>query len=307
MLTKLAYYIILLPISYLPHFVLYRIADVVYFFLTYVFRYRRAIITKNLKNSFPKLSDKAITGIRNDYYLHLSDLIVEIVKNFTISQKELDRCFTFENPELLNKLHAQGKSVIIMGGHYGNWERYAIASGSIGKHEQLAIYKPFTDRFFDKKMKIAREKYGMKMISMLMTKKYFLQNPQDPKCITFAMDQWTPNPQIAYWTKFLNQETSFFKAGEILAREFDWAVVYCSLEKVKRHRYHATYELISDDVRSQKDGAIIEAFVRKLEKTIEGNPANWLWSHRRWKRTKAEVFANVAPREIVKAKKYKRV
>ena len=290
MATKFAYYLFLLPISYLPNVVLYRIADLVFVVLTYIVRYRRAIITNNIQNSFPNKTAAEVNVIRRKFYHHLSDLIVETVKNFSISKNTLLKNFTFENVELLDGLYAEGKSVIIMGGHYGNWERYAIAGGDLTSLKEMAIFKPFKNKFFDNKMKVARERYGMQMISMLMTKKYFLKDPHIPKSITFAMDQWTPNPKGAFWTKFLNQDTSFFPAAEELAKAYDWAVVYIALDKVKRGHYHAHYELITKDPSSMADGEIMEAFVKKLEKTIVNHPPHWLWSHRRWKKTKEEVF-----------------
>jgi len=290
MITKLAYYLFLLPLSYLPQFVLYKFADLISLVLAHIVRYRYHTISKNLTSSFPEKSSKEIAQIRKNYYHHLSDLIVESIKNFSISKSELKANFTFENLELLESLYAKGKSIVIMGGHYGNWERYAIAVGEESSYKQMAIFKPFKNRFFDQKMKVAREQYGIQMISMLMTKKYFIKDPKELKCITFAMDQWTPNPKQAYWTRFLNQETSFFPAAENLAKEFDWAVVYCGLEKRKRGHYHATYELITDDPLSTSEGEIMEKFVNKLEASIQAYPPHWLWSHRRWKKSKQEVF-----------------
>ena len=290
MATKLAYYLFLLPISYLPNVILYRIADLLFVVLAYIVRYRRSIITNNIRNSFPEKNISEIKAIRRKYYLHLSDLVVEIVKNFSISKKTLLRNFTFENSELLEGLYQEGKSVIIMGGHYGNWERYAIAGGDLTSLKEMAIYKPFRNKFFDQKMKITRERYGMQMISMLMTKKYFLKDPDVPKSITFAMDQWTPSPKHAYWTKFLSQDTPFFPAAEMLAREYNWAVVYCRLDKIKRGHYHTHYELITKNASETAEGEIMQSFVEKLENTILEYPPHWLWSHRRWKKSKEEVF-----------------
>jgi len=283
MAIKILYYLILLPLSYLPHFVLYRIADFIYFLLAYVIKYREAVIDENLKNSFPKKSDKERTKIKKRYYLHLSDLLIESLKNLSISKRSLEKRFTFENLDLIDNVYDQGKSVITMGGHYGSWERFAIAVGDLTKHEQYGIYKPIKDKFINKQIKISRERFGMKMISMLMTKKYFIKTPEQLKSIIFGVDQWTSNPRIAHWSKFLNQDTTFFPAAENLAKQFDWAVVYCSLVKTKRGHYHATYELITMNPKEEKEGAIMENFVKKLEATIQNDPPYWLWSHRRWK------------------------
>ena len=291
MVLKIAYFLIFYPLSLLPHRVLYLISDIMCFVVQHIIAYRKAVIVRNLKNSFPNSSDQEIKEYTNKYYHHLCDLIVESIKNISISNEELLKRFSFTNLELLDELYAKKKSVVVMGGHYGNWERYALAISALSQHKQLAIYKPFKNKFLNQKIKQIRQRFGAQMISMMMTKKYFLKDPEILKCITFGLDQWTPSPKKAYWSTFLHQDTSFYQSAEILAKEYDWAVVYCGLDKYKRGHYRGTFEVLTDQAPDTDEGELTEAFIRRLEANIKQDPPYWLWSHRRWKKTKAEVFA----------------
>ncbi len=288
---KIAYFLIFYPVSLLPHRVLYFFSDIMSFVVQHIIGYRKEVVVKNLRSSFPEISDQKIKEYTNRYYHHLCDLIVESIKNISITNEELLKRFSFENVELLNELYESNKSIVMMGGHYGSWERYALAISICSQHKQLAIYKPFKNKFLNQKIKVIRERFGVQMISMMMTKKYFLKDPEDLKCITFGLDQWTPSPKKAYWSKFLQQDTSFYQSAEILAKEFDWAVVYCGLDKYKRGHYRGTFELLSDKAPTTSDGELTEAFIKRLEANIERDPPYWLWSHRRWKKTKEEVFS----------------
>jgi len=288
---KIAYFLLFYPLSLLPHRVLYLFSDMLCFLVQHIVCYRKGVIVNNLRKSFPQSSNEEIAKFKNRYYHHLCDLIVESIKNISISNEELLKRFSFENVELLNELFEKKKSVVVMGGHYGSWERYALAISICSQHKQLAIYKPFKNKFLNQKIKMIRERFGVQMISMMMTKKYFLKNPEELKCITFGLDQWTPSPRKAYWSTFLHQDTSFYQSAEILAKEFDWAVVYCGLDKYKRGHYKGTFELLTDNAPATKDGELTESFIRKLESNINQDPPYWLWSHRRWKKTKEEVFS----------------
>ena len=55
------------------------------------------------------------------------------------------------------------------------------------------------------------------------------------------------------------------------------------IERIKRGQYSITYELITDRPNEEKELAIAERFIRKVEDTIVKQPEYWLWSHKRWR------------------------
>lgn len=291
--SKILYYLVIIPISILPYFILYGISNFMYFIMYYVIGYRKKVIKGNIYTSFPDLEEKEKKKIVKKFYLHFCDLIIESIKNFTVSEKQIKKRVKFNNIDLPDALFDKGKSVVTIGGHYGNWEMYAMVAGNIMKHKQYGIYKPLSNEFFEKKVKTSRTAYGMNMIPMKEAKSYFEKKHPAPITVIFGSDQWPSKPERAYWTSFLGRETPFLFGAEKYAKDFDWAVVYCEILREKRGHFIINYHLLTENPKELENGEIIDLFVKKLEKTIEGNKPYWLWSHKRWKKTKEEVFKDL--------------
>ena len=283
---QILYYIIIIPLSLLPHFILYRISDVLCVIMKDVLRYRKDIILGNIKRSFPdKTVDQQLEIYRN-FYRHFCDLLIENLKGFSITKAQIKRRLKMSNPELVNDYFEKGKSIILIGGHYNNWEITAQGCPVYLKHELYAIYKPLKSDFYNNKMRSTRGKFGLHLTPMKLTKKYFELETKNPKAIIFGSDQSPSNVKNAYWTTFLNQDTGFLFGAEKYAKDYNYPVIYVHIEKVKRGFYMVNFELICDHPNSLKHGEIIELFAEKLEKNIIDSPPYWLWSHHRWKKSK---------------------
>jgi KDO2-lipid IV(A) lauroyltransferase len=285
-MNNFLYYIIIIPISNLNNFFLYLVSDVLYLIIGKLLKYRKPLITKNLKNSFPKKSENEIKIIRRYFYKHFSDLIVESLKGFTISEKGINKKIKLKNTELLNEMAKKKQNIILIGGHYNNWEMSAQKMPLECEHELFAIYKPLSNKFFDKKMKESREKFGLRMIPMKKTKNYFHTENENPRAIIFGSDQSPSNTKNAHWIKFLNQESGFLFGAEKYAKEFNWPVVFVSIQKIKRGTYEVSFQLITDQPKNEPNGKIINDFANLLEADINQNPPYWLWTHNRWKKSK---------------------
>ena len=280
------YYFFILPISYLPKYFLYFFSNLLYVFLGRVLKYRKKIIHKNLKNSFPEKSENEIFEIRNNFYKHFCDLIVESFSGFSISRKSIEQKITIKNQDLLNEFAVKGQNIILIGGHYNNWEMTAQRMPLVFKHELFAIYKPIKNKFYDRKMKSSREKFGLNMISMKEAKAYFTNETDTPRAIIFGSDQSPSNSKKAYWTKFLNQDSAFLYGAEKYAKSFNWPVIYVSINKIKRGDYLVEYQLITQKPKEESYGEIIKKFAFLLESDIKNQPEYWLWTHNRWKKEK---------------------
>ncbi len=285
-MNQLLYYIIIIPLSLLPHFILYRISDVLCVIMKDVLRYRKDIILGNIERSFPdKTVDQQLEIYRN-FYRHFCDLLIENLKGFTITKTQIKSRLKMSNPELVNDYFEKGKSIILIGGHYNNWEVTAQGCPVYLKHELYAIYKPLKSDFYNNKMRSTRGKFGLHLTPMKLTKKYFELETKNPKAIIFGSDQSPSNVKNAYWTTFLNQDTGFLFGAEKYAKDYNYPVIYVHIEKVKRGFYMVNFELICEDPNSLKHGEIIKLFAEKLEKNIIDRPPYWLWSHHRWKKSK---------------------
>ena len=284
--SKILYYIIILPVSRLPYFLIYAFSNLIFFILFRALNYRSKVIEKNLKNSFPNKNTKELKLIKKQFYKHFADIITESLKGFTISKKNIVKRLTVQNQEIVDHYYNLNKNIILVGGHYNNWEICGQCSPIHCKHDLIAIYKPLSNKFFDDKMRKSREKFGLSMVPMKQAKRHFNDKYTKPFGIIFGSDQSPSNPKKAFWTRFLNQDTGVLFGAEKYAKEFDWPIIYVGISKVKRGHYTVNYQLVSEKPKSENHGVITQKFTNLLEKDIHNAPQYYLWTHRRWKHNK---------------------
>ena len=282
MITKIFYYLLILPISLLPYPLLYLFSDFLFLIMYRLIGYRKKVVFTNLKNSFPNKSDQELKAIMADFYRHLCDIIMESIKGFMISEKQLRKRLVIKNPEFSNYFADKGQSIIFVGGHYNNWEICAQAFAMYSNHECIGIYKPLSNAFINNKIYTSRSKYGMHLVAMKQTKKSFEADGK-AKAIVFGSDQNPANPKRAHWVQFLNQDTGVLFGVERYAKEYNWPVVFVSISKAKRGHYEVEYSLVTDKPTEEPHGKITEDFTKRLEQDIINQPQYWLWSHKRWK------------------------
>lgn len=296
MMDKLQYYI-LYTFTWLhaimPLRVLYVFSDILYLFAYKIVGYRLKVVRRNLSASFPDKSAKELKKIEKEFYHHLCDYYFETIKLLHVSDATIAKRMKFHNLELVRGLAKDGNSILMYLGHYGNWEWVT----SITMHVEDTslklgqIYRPLKNKAFDKlflKLRSRFRSFGIpknETLRAIITKKR--ENVQ--LMIGFMSDQTPTVVNIHYWSKFLNQDTPFFIGVERIAKQTGFYVCYLDIVKVKRGYYEATVRLITDKPKEEPEFAITEKYVREMEQTILRNPAYWLWSHKRWKRTREEV------------------
>ena len=102
----LLYYGLVLPLSYLPLRILYVLADFLFILFCTLLPYRKRVIDQNLQIAFPNQSNEERKQIRKDFYRYFADLLVESVKNLSMSKKQLLERMHLENPEILEEIKA---------------------------------------------------------------------------------------------------------------------------------------------------------------------------------------------------------
>ena len=283
------YYVIVIPISHLPFRVLYFISNIVYVILYYIVGYRKEVVRENLKNSFPELSDKERSAIEKKFYKHFADFLVESAKSLSISDKEIRKRCAIINPEIVNEYYEQGKDVIVLCGHYNNWEYYAVGIAQQMKHNAIAAYHPLKNKFYNNKILKSRQRFGMKMLSMRKTPRYFAHKPNDHPILGVMLNDQSPaDPKNAYWNTFLNQDTGWMRGAEKIAEKYNQVILFGAIHKTKRGFYEVKFTPISENVANEKEGYVLDKHAEFLEAVIRENPEYWLWSHRRWKHKRIE-------------------
>lgn len=290
-LSRVLYTLFILPLSKLPFPILYRFSDFLYQIMYHLVGYRRKVVRHNLTKCFPEKSNAEIISIEKKFYRHFCDLVLESFKLFSISEKEIRERMIFDNPEVMNDFVKMGKSVIVAGGHYGNWEMFAVASQLYWKHQGVALYKPLANPWFEQVMRQTRGQFGLKMVPIQQTKEFFDQPQPQPTATIFGMDQSPSKVKSSHWMKFLGQNTAVIFGTEKYARTYQQPVIFGRILKVKRGYYRTHFELVTDNPESLPHASIIENVMHLLEADIEKAPHWWLWTHRRWKHKRPENSA----------------
>lgn len=281
--SKLLYYLILIPISHLPFWALYLISNFLYIVLYKLVAYRTKVVRQNLSSAFPDKDEIEIKEIEEKFYRHLCDLIVEGIKAFTITQEETEKRMVHRNIEVMNQYKSSKRTAVLVGGHYGNWELYAIGIGLVSTYSPIAIFTPLSNKFLNKKITKSRSKYGLGLLPTSEVRAHIQSTSDEQSVIIFAADQSPRKSQKAYWMNFLNQETGIQFGTEKFAKSFNAVVIFGNIYKVKRGHYEVEYEVICENAEETEYGYITQAHTKKLENIIKKQPEYWLWSHKRWK------------------------
>lgn len=270
-------------LSFLPFWLLYGVSNVLAWLLHYALRYREKVIMTNLRNSFPEKGERELHSIKKDFYLNFSDLIVESLKSLNVSEKEMRKRFVMRNPEIFEKLKNRNKGVIMVMGHHTNFEWTAMCTPLMVPQKCFAVYHPLKNRQFSRKIVEIREQFGLELFEMSQTYPFMLNNETPAPLYVFMADQSPHKGRIKYRTPFLNQNTPVHLGVENLSKKCDLAVVFIDIYRVKRGYYEVEAKLLFEDAQNTEPYEITKTHVKALEDLIRRDPANWLWSHKRWK------------------------
>lgn len=240
------------------------------------------MIEENLMASFPSYGSDEIKNLRKAYHFQLSQVIIESLKGFSMTRSQIATRFEFQNAHLVNKHREEGRSLILVLGHIGNWEWGLAVVSSYLKHNCIAVYKPLSDKSLNDFVLKKRSQYGVKLLPLKKLLKYLISHQEEPNIYLFLADQYPPNePRIEL--NFLERTTYFDASVEKISIKYDLPVFYVDIEKIDEGRYKTNLIEISSEPKKTYEKEITSRYAELLEANILRSPQLWLWSHRRWK------------------------
>lgn len=285
-MSALVYYIALpfiYLLSILPFWLMYRLSDFAFVIVYYLLGYRKKIVLNNLRKSFPEKSEAEIQAIAKRFYQYFCDLILETIKTLTISRETVRKRLKFENTAALKEYYQKKQSVILILGHWGNWELAGARFGvEPGLHQLFVIYHQLKNKQFDQLVYHMRTRLGNKLYEMKKTLRGMVADRREVTATAFIADQ-TPSHENVFWHNFLHQDTPIFMGPEKIARKFNYPVFYISVRREKRGYYAIESELLFDNPKETEGNEISIRHTKRLEEDIQSQPEIWLWTHRRWK------------------------
>lgn len=283
------------------------------FLLGRVIRYRSSVVMTNIARSFPDKKYKELKAIHRRFYTHLGTLFCEAIW-FGASRspqgsdspayrgnKRLRRSKIAEtrNIQLLNSLRAQGKSIVVLASHCGNWELYAGLKAYVpetepglayDENDYSIIYRRLSSHAWDGFMQANRtaplvdRKHYDGMVESWSALRYILSHNDRPRIFQFIMDQFpyrgTSRIDIG---EFLHQSTLSMTGAPAIASKLKMAVVYVGMKEREEGGYIIEFKEISPDASTMSEEQILKRYYQLLQADIEEQPWNYLWTHKRWK------------------------
>lgn len=283
-LAYLIIYPLLWFISILPFRLLYTLSDFIYVIVYYIIGYRKKTVRSNLALALPHLSDEERLRIEKKSFKHLCDMFLEMVKTMSISQKEIDKRFTFSNLDVYLNLEKKGKSIAFMCAHYASYE-WVVSINRFIQFDGYLIYKKIANPYFDKLVKRIRSRFKAHLITTKETIDVMHKNHLENRLSVygFAADQSPKAQKAHHWGKFMGVEVPIHTGAEMLAKRFDMNIIFLKVKKVKRGHYEAEFEVLTENVKAVPDYQISDAFMQRVEQQILEAPEYYLWTHKRWK------------------------
>ena len=276
-------YPLLWIISILPHRIFYGVSSF-FFFLTYhIVGYRKKVVTNNLKLVFPDKHEDEIKRIRINFYKHMCDMFMEMVKTMSLSKDAVKKKYDVKNIEVLTALEKE-KSILIICSHYANWE-WNVSINNYVTSKGYAVYQKIGNKYFDKWIRSVRARWNTTLISQKETVKTVVRDKMNNINGIFGIvsDQSPQVSRTQYWAPFMGIKVPVFNGVETMARKLDLAVVFLKVSKVRRGYYQAELIPITESGKKTEKNEITDAFLRLTEQQIREKPEHYLWTHRRWK------------------------
>lgn len=281
-------YSLLWLVSKLPFAVLYAISDLACLIVSRC--YRTEVVRKNLRSAFPEKSDEELKEIERGFYHQFCDNVVEVVKMMSMSKEKIKKHMTFSGADAIRHgLGENQKFVFVYLSHFGNWEWVSSLTMHLEPDIKGAqIYHRLYNKAMNHWFYNVRSQYGGENIEMKQTLRRIMQMKKDENkwAIGFISDQQPKWNSIHHFTPFLNHDTAVFTGTEQIARKVDAYVVYGHMTRVKRGFYHMHFETIQAHAAETEENYLTDRYMQMLEADVNEHPEMWLWSHKRWSRTK---------------------
>jgi len=272
-------------LGFIPLWMLYLIGDLLSALARYLYRGKEVL--DSLRLAFPEKSEEELKKIRRQYYRNLMSVVAEVLKTTRLSKEQLRKRVNFVNSEVIKREFEQNRSIIAFAAHFCNWE-WIIHAVSLHTPFTLdPIYKVQANPVLNQFIYDIRAKFGGVPIPKKNAIRNILKNKDKVRAIGFAADQRPFEKGAKVWLNFLNLETAFFPGTVALPYISQFPCYYMKIVRVKRGYYDIEAVKLGEPQFEKNDPSILKNYAKEIEKQIHEHPADWLWSHKRWKYKRA--------------------
>ncbi len=284
MLVRLAFYRWLFRgVGSLPMGLRWALADALWWIGYRLLSYRVRVVRENLAAAFPHFSPTERRAVERQFYRNLCDMFIETLALSRQTPERLGRCWQVDYALIDRLIDESGRSLILLVSHQFNWEAGSWILRPHIRHPQAVVYTSISDRAFEQAFLEIRQAHGQLFVSEKETIRLFRLLREEPHVVLLAADQSPFSLAAARWHRFFSRPAPFHQGIEEVARRTGSRVAFLELVRHGRGRYEARIHPWEVDWSQAQAGDLTAAYVRFIEASIARQPANYLWTHRRWK------------------------
>lgn len=254
--------------------------------------YRKNIIKKNINNVFAdKLSNDAKEHLIKAFYSHIVKCIGEILLFRFKSIDYLKSKVQVRGYQTLLDIHSQGKGVLILTGHFGNWEVAPI--GGILNFEQYQgqfhfIRRTLKNKFIEKILFKRYYKAGLNVIPKNNSLDLVKEALDNNHAVVFVLDQHANiSNKDGIPVEFFGKKAGTYRSLASFARYTGVPVVPAAGYRLNNGEHVLEFfePIYWEDGKTNQESILINTskYNQALEKIVLKNPEQWLWLHNRWK------------------------
>jgi KDO2-lipid IV(A) lauroyltransferase len=303
-LLEVCLFIVLsIPLAVLPFKWSIKAGELLGLLVFYLWGSRRRIAIENIKESgvrsqesnppLPPFSkggrggiNYSAEGIARETFKNLGKSLVEIIKIYYGYGEKIISSVDIEGIENFNQAKSKGKGILFLTGHCGNWELMVIVS-SVKLSPIAIVARAINNPYVNKIIENVRQKYGNSVIYKQGALKPIIQTLKDNGCVGILIDQ-AVIPDEGYVIDFLGRGAWTTKMPALIARKTNAAVLPVFIHRTNRGHRIKIYPEIELSKNGDMESAVLadtKNFSHFIEEYIRAHPTEWLWIHRRWKRT----------------------
>ena len=249
----------------------------------HLFGLRRRVAETNLGLAFPETSVSSRRRIARKSLQNLLAVYLEIPRLRYMNESELRRHFRITNLELLTDPEIDHRGGLLLSAHLGNWELLAIGSARLSGREFSVIVKGQND--FDE-LEQTRTAFGNSVIPLHRAALRASRTLASGGVVAMLADQSAPAQELP--VTFFNHSTTAFSTPARLALRYRPKVVAGFTLREKGGGYQVRLvEIGHEDLDDTPEGVALftRRYLDLLESVIREYPEEWVWQHRRWKRS----------------------
>ncbi len=253
-------------------------------FIADVIGFRRKVALENLSLAFPEKSDAEHRKIFRQTWQHFTRVAMEIARMPRLNLKFVNKWISFQNWHILKEAEQEGKGIIFLSGHFGNWEWLGGGAAVHGCPTSYVVASQ-TNPYAEEWLNNMRESMGIEITNKRDAVRGVLSALKRKRYLAMLCDQ--DAGRAGLFVPFFGKMASTPRGPGLFHLKTGVPLIFCTFTVQPDDKYVGDFERLdipeSTSDKMQDELAIMTLVTKRLEDEIRKYPGQYNWLHRRWK------------------------